>query len=338
MLRPLVIVAGITAGVCTSTSESSEVPRQEASASPVCALTESDRAWIDRALEAWRLASREFTGIGSVTDCKAIFFSADCVLTSDDAFSRPTVDGITWNALPHSGSIDLPEDKQIPVGVTSFAAGPEGSRYFVMSTPSVWTAAGVGGPGLETTMVAVLLHEATHVAQLGPYGKRLGALIERHSLPDSFSDDTLQERFGANQEFTAAVHEETQLFLQAVAATDDSEAKLLAYEARELMRERQARWLVGDDAYFVEAEDIFLTLEGSGQWVGYQWLIHPDGGAQPVAEVKPRFARDRSWSQMEGFALVLALERIVGPAWKRHAFGDGQKTVLEMLDAALAED
>jgi hypothetical protein len=33
----------------------------------------------------------------------------------------------------------------------------------------------------------------------------------------------------------------------------------------------------------------------------------------------------------------MALDRIVGPAWKAHAFGDGARTVLEMLDAALAE-
>jgi hypothetical protein len=31
----------------------------------------------------------------------------------------------------------------------------------------------------------------------------------------------------------------------------------------------------------------------------------------------------------------MALDRIVGPAWKKHAFGDGKQTVLEMLDAAL---
>ena len=98
-----------------------------------------------------------------------------------------------------------------------------------------------------------------------------------------------------------------------------------------------ARWSVGDDAYFVEAEDLWLTFEGAGQWAGYQWSIHPQGGAQAPAEVLPRFTHGHWWSQTEGFAVVLALDRIVGPAWKRHAFGDGAETVLEMLDSALAE-
>ena len=101
------------------------------------------------------------------------------------------------------------------------------------------------------------------------------------------------------------------------------------------MRERQARWLVADDAYLVEAEDICLTFEGAAQWTGYQWSIHPRGGAQPPAEAAARFTRGRWWSQTEGFAVVMALDRLVGPQWKRHAFGDGSRTVIEMLDDAL---
>lgn len=85
-------------------------------------------------------------------------------------------------------------------------------------------------------------------------------------------------------------------------------------------------------------EACLLTFEGAGQWTGYQWLVHPRGGAQPPAEVMARFTRGRWWSQTEGFAVVMALDRIVGPRWKRHAFGDGARTVLEMLDDALAGD
>ena len=328
MLRTLALAAALAASACAS-----------APAPPACALPETDRAWVDRALEAWRFASREITGIGRVPEFQGIFFSADCVLRSGNALSSPTAEGVTWTASPHGGTIALPDGSEIPAGVTSFVSGKKGLTYFVMSTPSVWQAAGVGeGRGLETTMVAVLLHEASHVAQVGPYGPRLGALIERYGLPDSFNDDAVQDRFQANQEFAASVKEETRLFLDAAAAEDDAEARRLAREGRRLMLERQARWLIGDDAYLVEAEDIWLTFEGAGQWTGYQWLVHPRGGAQPPAEVMARFTKGRRWSQTEGFAIVMALDRIVGRRWKRHAFGDGSRTVLEMLDDALGGD
>ncbi|HEX6178205.1 MAG TPA: hypothetical protein VF057_07590 [Thermoanaerobaculia bacterium] len=304
---------------------------------PSCALLERDRAWVDRALEAWRFTSREITGIREVPNFQAIFFDGDCVIRSANALTSETAAGVTWTAERNSGSVKLPDGSDIPVGVTSFASGKDGLTYFVMSTPTVWEAGKVGeGATLERVMVAVLLHEASHVAQVGPYGPRLGSLIKRYQLPDSFNDDTMQKQFQTNKEFEASVKEETKLFLDAALARDDAEARRLAREARRLMKERQARWLVGNDAYFIEAEDIWLTFEGAGQWAAYQWLVHPRGGAQPAEEVTERFIRNRWWSQTEGFALVMALDRIVGPSWKQHAFGDGARTVLEMLDDALA--
>jgi hypothetical protein len=185
-------------------------------------------------------------------------------------------------------------------------------------------------------MVAVMLHEGSHIAQLGPYGARLGALIEHNSLPDSFNDDSMQGHFKENAEFAASVKEETRLFLESAASADDAKARSLARDARQMMLARQARWQVGPDAYWVEAEDIWLTFEGAGQWVAYQWVKHPKGGAKTPEEALANFTRGRWWSQTEGFALVLALDRIVGPGWKQHAFGDGKRTVLEMLDDALA--
>ena len=320
------VVAAIAAAACATTPTT-----------PQCALPATDRAWVDRALEAWRFTSREISGIDRVPDFQAVFFSADCVLQSGNALSAPSARGVTWTATPHQGKVTLPDGSEMPAGVTSFASGKNGLLYFVMSAPSVWQAAGVGeGAALERLMVAVLLHEASHVAQTGPYGPRLGALIDRNRLPDSFNDDSMQQRFANDAEFAASVKRETELFLEAAAADDDAGAKRLAREARHLMRERQRRWMIGDDAYWSEAEQIWLTFEGAGQWVGYQWLIHPRGGGQPSPEAIAQFTKGRFWSQTEGFAIVMALDRIVGPGWKRHAFGDGAKTVIEMLDAALA--
>lgn len=327
MLRAPVLFAALAMAGCAS------LP-----APPACALPERDRAWVDGAMEAWRLASREITGIGPVPEFEAIIFSADCVLRSTNALNSPTAEEVSWTASPHGGSIVLPDGSEMPAGVTSFVSGDEG-LYLAMSTPSVWEAAGVGeGSQLERAMVAVMLHEGSHVAQIGPYSSRLGALIDRYSLPDSFNDDAVQDRFEGNEEFAASVKEETRLFLAAAAAEDDAEARALARQARRLMLERQARWVVGDDAYLIEAEDIWLTFEGAGQWTGYQWQIHPRGGAQQPADVMAPFTRGRQWSQTEGFAVVMALDRIVGPGWKRHAFGDGERTVLEMLDGALAAE
>ena len=105
------------------------------------------------------------------------------------------------------------------------------------------------------------------------------------------------------------------------------------------MRARHARWFTGADAYLADAEDLWLTMEGSGQWVGYQWIVHPSGGGAETSAAMANFARrGRFWSQKEGIALAFAVDRLAGFDWKRHAFGDGEMTLVEMLDAALAEE
>jgi hypothetical protein len=235
--------------------------------------------------------------------------------------------------------VSLPGGHEIPVGVVSFTSGEGGHAFFLMSTPSVWRAGNVppGPMGLDTLMVAVMLHEASHIAQSNTYGARITALSQRYSLPDDFDDDSMQHDFEANAEFSASVIRETELFFQAAATSDDAEALRLARQAREMMKARAARWFVGDKGYYNEAEDLWLTMEGSGQWVGYQWLIHPRGGAIPVSTAMPAFGlRSRWWSQHEGLAVALTLDRLGAQDWPLHAFGDGEQTLLQMLDAALS--
>jgi hypothetical protein len=54
-----------------------------------------------------------------------------------------------------------------------------------------------------------------------------------------------------------------------------------------------------------------------------------------VANADARWGRNRWWSQTEGFAIISALDRIMGPDWREQAYGSGAQTALEMLDTAL---
>lgn len=329
MLRSLIAL------LCLALASSCAAGAATTSTPPACSVSAADRVWIDRALAAWHVTAREITGIRRVDNFRAIFFNADCVLTSDAALMGGDP---AWSAAAHQGMIPMPDGSQMPAAVASFAGAHEGVAYFVMSTPSVWRTAGVEGAGLdlETLMIAVMLHESSHVSQTATYGARVTALTERYGLGDDFDDNAVQARFGDDAAFSASVARETDLFFQAAAAPDVAAARRLAGEARTMMRARATRWFVGDDAKFAEAEDLWLTFEGSGQWAGYHWLVSPRGAGLSEAVAMPGFARrGRQWSQTEGIAIALAMDRIA-PGWNRHAFGDGAQTMLQMLDAALA--
>lgn len=311
------------------------------SVAATCELSAEDHAWIDGALSAWRFTANEISGATAARPFDAVFFDEDCVLTSENAFSAANPAEVTWIATPHTGEVTLPDGQAMPAGVTSFASAEEGRAFFVMSTPSVWRAAGVSNEalGLEAMMTAVLLHEGSHVAQFAAYGPRIAAIVEASPLPDDeISDDMVQNLFSENAEFAASVERETALLMQITQTRDQAEARRLAHEARELIRARHARWFTGENAYLAEAEDTWLTLEGSGQWVAYQWLVHPAGGGVESDVAMANFARrGRWWSQKEGIALAFAVDRLA-PDWKRHAFGDGSQTLLQMLEAALASE
>ncbi len=185
-------------------------------------------------------------------------------------------------------------------------------------------------------MTAVMIHEAAHVLQFPTYGRRISRLVDLHDLPGDFSDDSIQERFESEEEFTSSIIRETELLLAAAAAADRTDAVRFAAEASLLAQVRHDRWFTGELSYLREAEDVWLTLEGSAQWLGYQWLMDRSGGARSSEIAAQGFGlRGRWWSQSQGFALFAALERLTGAKWKKHTFGDGAKTAGEMLDETL---
>ncbi len=300
-----------------------------------CSLSREDQAWVDKSAAAWNDTSERITRIGHGQSIEAVFFDARCVVISGTAMNGGAQ---RWSAAVHSGKIRIPNGAEIPAGVTSFAMGGEGKNFFVMSTPSVWHAANKSDNGLgrlETLMTHVVIHEGTHVAQIPTYGRRMEKLAKTYGLPEDFSDDSIQERFESEPAFAKSIAEETALWIAAASATDDAEAVNKAGAALTKMRDRQKRWFTGKDEYLTAAEDIWLTMEGSAQWAGYAWLIDSKGGQLSKGVVLASFTKGKRWSQVEGFAMFMALDRLAVPGWRAHAFGDGSKTLFEMLDEAV---
>jgi hypothetical protein len=300
-----------------------------------CTLTPADQAWLDRSIVAWNYAANRLSGIGHVKKIEAVIFDDKCVVTSTTAMNGGPN---RWSGTLHGGKIVLPDGGSLKPQVISFSGSTRDQSFFVMSTPSVWRAAGKTGKGtsLENLMTAVMLHEGTHVAQMPTYGAAIGRIAERNHLPEDFNDDSIQDRFSKNQEFANLVARESKLLFDAWRAKTKPEAAALVREARIEMKARYARWFTGKDTYMAEAEPVWLTLEGSGQWLAYTWEVDPRGGRVSSGDILPGFEADRYWTQREGFAAFMALQRLTGSAWKKQAFHVGRRDILQMLDEAAA--
>lgn len=322
---------------CAAATVGNGRPSAATLAAPACRFTPGDQQWLDRSLAAWRYMVKGAAAAGKLGDVEAVVFDDRCVLQSGTAMAGGRE---AWLSRTHDGQVRLPDSAVVPAEVASFAGPTSKGAFFVMAAPSVWRSGGVGGGaiGLENLMTAVMLHEASHVLQFGTYVAQVTDLIARHRLPQSFNDDSIQDQFEKEAEFAASMNREIDLLFAAAAAPDEASAARLARQARALMKARHSKWFSGDRAHLVTAEDLWLSMEGAGQWLGYQWLVDPRGAALPREAALTAFAkRGKWWSQRQGVALFLVLDRLSREDWKSRAFGDGRRTALEMLDAALAE-
>jgi hypothetical protein len=329
------LIGFIAAGITLS-------PALHAQATPACAVPATDQAWIDKTIEAWRYTRKNISHIQLVPNTTIVLFSSTCMLASKNALFGE--EAPVWTATAITDHVPLPilGDEAVPISVIARAQDFDDGKasLFVMSTPTIWRAAKVPGGtsfDLETLMTAVMLHEATHVSQGTTYMAGFSKLAEALKLPEDWNDDSLQKKFEKNKTFSNSIAQEINLLFAAAAAKEDREAVRLAQQARVLIATRRARYYRGLQTKLGKVEDLFLTLEGSAQWVGYSWLIDKSGANISEADALAQFARRANWwSQVEGAALMLAINRLDRGAWRSIAFGNGTKAGVELLDQALA--
>jgi hypothetical protein len=296
-----------------------------------CVMSAPDVAWLKRALDAWHLSLRDTLHVTrSAEPLTTVFFDMTCVY-------RGTAD-IARKGEPHDGAIRLPDGKTLPPQVASFAAPYDDNRrtFMAMALPEIWRAAGVNSElTLETLMVSVFVHEMTHTRQFAVINQAIDGFAERYKLGDDLNDDMVQNRFRDTPEFVADIDAERALLFRAAAAsTTDADARAAAREALARINARRARHYTGDDVKFSELEDVFLTMEGVGQWAAYKWLVHPKGGGFAPENALPWFRRGgRQWSQDEGLAIFLVIDRLV-PGWTPRVFEKQPATALRLLAEA----
>jgi hypothetical protein len=180
----------------------------------------------------------------------------------------------------------------------------------------------------------VFIHEFTHTQSQG-LGARVDSLVRR-GLPEDADDDVVQTRFESRSGFRQAYEAERDLLFAAALAPDRAASVALARRAMLLINRRRAQYFRGGDAIYADAENLFLSMEGLGQWAAYLALVDSAGGAMQPAEALPFMRRGRThWSQDEGLALMLVVGRLT-PAAPAELFGSSPSTVLQLLHDAIA--
>jgi hypothetical protein len=307
---------------------------------PVCPFDGENREWTQRALHGWQRVNRNALKIAHPVPPVMVLFDAKCSFTlkpaADDTHPNTLTAGAVRYAVTgalHEGKIALPDGQTVPAQLTSFAAPlPDGTMAFVMALPPIWLAQAKGN-NRALLATAVFMHEFTHTQSAG-FGRRIDALVKR-GLPADVDDDVIQSRFASRPGFAASFKREQEMLWEAAAAMNIKDARALSKRALRVIDNRRERYFNGPDAVYAPAEDLFLTLEGTGQYALYRWLTDPKGGAMAKPDAIAFARRDgKRWSQDQGLALYLVLDRL-WVDWPPPTFGPQQQTVLEALRAAV---
>jgi hypothetical protein len=304
--------------------------------------------WISKWLTAWELTSTQILRLPDPRPVDLIFYDSACVYTTSALAAPgaavqagPTLFGVDlpWHALAHHDTIIDADSSRRPVRMSATGgATSRGRGFLVMSGPEFWVqGGGVTRDGLarEETLTGVVLHEFAHAHQVPALVATIDSIASTWSFPQRFNDDVVQARFGADSAYVRAYMAERDLLYRAASADSMDDVRALAGEALAMMRSRHARWFSGENRVFATLDDLFLSLEGAGQWTGYAWLAHRQGaGFHPHIAVAIMRGRGRVWAQDQGLALFLVVNRLL-PEWPSLVFGPRSIGALELLQRAV---
>ncbi|GLS01455.1 hypothetical protein GCM10007859_14700 [Brevundimonas denitrificans] len=311
-----------------------------APAPPPCRFAGEPRAWTSQALASWDRLDHERLRIADPVTPVITLFDATCAWTlTPDARGDFRVGARRYRATgaAHSGQVGLPDGGAVPARKLAFASPmSDGRMFFIMALPSVWRADDSEPRDWRRLSMVVFMHEFAHTQQAASLGVRIDDLLAR-GLPEDSDDDVIQDRFGGQPDYRTAYEGERDLFYRAAAARDAGMARFNLALAAHAMEARREQWFRGEDALYAEADDVFLTLEGTGNWAAWMWLTDPRGGRLSPSDATT-FVRGGGahWSQDEGLGVILAVDRLT-PDWPALAFAPRGATANRLIERALAQ-
>jgi hypothetical protein len=300
---------------------------------------------------AWELISKDVYEINKLEPVEFVFFDDKYVYSTSNITvpKGEVINGLKlfkksfiWKKSLHNNSITLPNRKTVPIGLMSFASelpGIKNSAFFVMPLPDFWFMASVKSDelGLDNLITGVFLHEFSHSQQMQNFGKQISEFEKNNHFETDFSDDIIQDLFGKDLAYIDLYTNELDAFYDASNETNKIARDTLVKNGINLLRKRHNAFFIEKYENLKQIDEIFLTMEGFGQFTMYKWLTHKLGAnLPPEIAVKGVRRGGKQWSQDEGFALFLILENFSKPKnWAEKMFGIKTESVINLIEQEL---
>ncbi|HET7275725.1 MAG TPA: hypothetical protein VFI91_11225 [Longimicrobiaceae bacterium] len=320
--------------------------------SSACALSPGETRWIQTSLDSWEMVNVELLDLSPSSLPWIVLFSESCAWHLSSEYSKIpdsragnlalTFAGndVQVRVQPHQGTVWLPSGSAVPAQEMASASLYESKSrrtepFLVLALPEVWLGnrKELDDSEFRPELLGIFSHEMVHTLQLVEVAKRVEALEKRFTLPESISDDIIEERFKEVPGFRQAHEAETNLLYRATSESEPTSKLALVAEALKIALNRQAKYFTGADAVYRELEGLFLNMEGVAVWAAFE-LSRSDPGSD-IGATDPAATRARNtWSQDEGLALFLLIDDLV-PEWKQRVLGPELASPFKLLSEAV---
>ena len=295
---------------------------------------------------AWKLVSNQIYKIDRVAPVDFVFFDDKYIYSTSSTSIKngSMVKGFNlmnlafrWQKKLHNDSITLPDKSIVSINLMSFAAANSSDSttpFFVMPLPGFWLHAGVSSKhlGLDNLITGVFIHEFSHSQQMQNFGKKITSFEQENNFGVEFTDDIIQTLFGKDSTYSKLYDTEIHLLYRSIA--NNKLNRQLLDKGLSVMQKRQKTYFKDKYENLKVLDNFFLTMEGLGQYAMFLWLTHADG-----ANIKREKAIEgvrrggKWWSQDEGFALFLILDKLTVPKkWVRAMYGDKAESIINLID------
>lgn len=242
--------------------------------------------------------------------------------------------------VPHKNGLWVPgRDDVLPLKpeLSAMLYDNETKPFCIIPLPALFhkLEAADQAAALDELFLGMATHELTHTRQLLFVMEQIHRLQKRYTLPEHLNDNLLEDTFGQNKEYAQVFNQEMDALGDALFAKTLPECKRELARAFALIQQRQARYLTGDKKPYALLDEIFLALEGAAMWAQFQMARdHAPAGEDMKTTLMNLAQRTNAWSQVEGLALFLLIDRLV-PDWRARYFAPNPPSPFAVLRAVL---
>ena len=300
-----------------------------------------ENQWLWKWISSWENISKATFNLSEAELPEMIFFDSIFVYSNSRTsipkgitFNGPELYSkkIEWRKQEHNGEVILPDSTPVNVQLMTFAAPKNNGAYFVMPALSYWEHVGLKNEivPIDVMINGIFVHEFAHTSQINAIAAKIIALEGKRKYKYPVNDDIIQNYFKDDSIYTMKFNEEVEELFELLGISEKSDFKIKTKQWLEKFRMRQKEYFNEISPDLVEMEDLFLTMEGIGQYAMFKFYMSEEGGkySDRLALKATRYNK-KFWSQEEGLGLILLYEKLIGEIEWSKIFSLCEDTIID---------